>query len=107
MAVTSPNKCTSGAHPLAASHDDEIVECRQSVKPFGEKVRVRRLSPVAAGTGEGHLTEPRAVAQPGQRELVLMPQSGPCPDETELPDDQRVSDPSRSKEVATAEIVDC
>src|SRR5262249_27377850 len=77
MAVTSPNKCTSGAHPLAASHDDEIVECRQSVRPFGAKVRLRRLSPVAAGTGEGHLTEPRAVAQPGQRELVLMPHSRP------------------------------
>jgi len=35
------NKCTSSADPLAASHDDEIVECCQSARPFGAKVRLR------------------------------------------------------------------
>jgi hypothetical protein len=47
MAVTSPNKCTSSADPLAASHDDEIVGRRQSARPFGAKVRLRRVPVVA------------------------------------------------------------
>ena len=37
--------------------------------------RFRRISPVAAGSGEGPLTEPTAAAQPWRRERVLMPLS--------------------------------
>jgi len=36
----------------------------------------RRILPVNARPGEGHLTEPVADVQPARRELVFMPQSG-------------------------------
>src|SRR6266480_4294979 len=37
----------------------------------------RRILPVSARPGEGHLTEPVADVQPARRELVFMPRS--CP----------------------------
>src|SRR4249920_40262 len=43
----------------------------------GDDVRFRRLSPVAAGPGEGLLTEPTADARACRWELVKMPRSSP------------------------------
>src|SRR5258707_15744573 len=44
------------------------------VLPCGHtKVRNRRILPVSARPGEGHLAEPIADVQPARRELVFMP----------------------------------
>ena len=39
----------------------------------------RRVSPVAARSGDCLVSEPTAGTQPWRRELVVMPLSGPCP----------------------------
>jgi hypothetical protein len=43
----------------------------------GAKVRNRRISPVAAHSGDRLLSEPIAGTQPWLREMVFMPQAGP------------------------------
>ena len=38
--------------------------------------RIRRILPVSARPGEGHLAEPIGDVQPARRELLFMPHSG-------------------------------
>jgi hypothetical protein len=42
--------------------------------------RFRRISPVAAHSGDRLLSEPTADTQPCRREPLFMPHTGPCPE---------------------------
>jgi hypothetical protein len=63
--------------------------------------RVRRVSPVAARSGDGLLSEPIAGARPGHRELVFMPQMDHSTPDVELPG-RWESDFERSGQVGSA-----
>src|ERR1700730_4040067 len=51
----------------------------------GGRVRNRRISPVAAHSGDRLLSKPTAGTQPCRREPLFMPDSGPTPSTAGLP----------------------
>ena len=53
--------------------DEQAELLLATLDRFIENDRLRRTSPVAGRPAEGLLTEPRAVARPGARELVFLP----------------------------------